>query len=106
MIFEKDFLQSVRELARNCGWATYHTHRSDRSEPGFPDLVLCRPPRVVFAELKNETGRVSDYQQYWLDNLRRCEGVDVFLWRPSDWDSIVRCLDCGARLPQPRRDEA
>ena len=91
-MLEKDFLQSVRDMARLSGWMAYHTHRSDRSEPGFPDLVLCRPPRVVFAELKTEKGKVSACQKLWLDNLRKCEGMDVFLWRPSDWDSIVEQL--------------
>ncbi len=89
---EKDFLQSVRDMARLSGWMAYHTYRSDRSEPGFPDLVLCRPPRVVFAELKTEKGKVSACQKLWLDNLKKCEGVSVFLWRPSDWDSIVEQL--------------
>jgi len=59
----------------------------------FPDLVLVRPPEIVFAELKTETGRVSVEQQAWLADLEHVaqhfgDDFDVYLWRPSDWDEI------------------
>jgi hypothetical protein len=34
-------------VAQLYGWAHYHTHDSRRSDEGWPDLVLCRPPRLV-----------------------------------------------------------
>ena len=92
MIREKDFLEQVRELARYEGWLSYHTYRSTRSEPGFPDLVLVRPPRLIFAELKTEKGRVTPAQWLWLDVLGRSNEVEAYLWRPSDWDRIVKTL--------------
>ena len=42
--------------ARARGWRVYHTHDSRRSAAGFPDLVLVRPPRVVFAEAEDGVG--------------------------------------------------
>ena len=95
MISEKHFLLQVRELARYESWLTYHTHRSTRSEPGFPDLVLVRPPRVIFAELKTEKGKLSADQEAWLDVLDRCNEVETYLWRPLDWDRIVEKLKRG-----------
>lgn len=53
---EAAFMQKVVQLAGFEGWMAYHTHRSDRSAPGFPDLVLVRDPRLVFAEVKKENG--------------------------------------------------
>lgn len=89
---EKQFLQQVRDLARLFGWLEYHTWNSLHSTAGFPDLVLVRPPRVIFAELKAERGRLTLAQQAWLDALRQCEGVEVYLWRPADLEQIVRVL--------------
>ena len=90
---EKHFLLQVRELARLENWLSYHTYRSTKSEPGFPDLVLVRPPRVIFAELKTENGVLTWSQEVWLDRLARCEGgLETYMWRPSDWDQIVEQL--------------
>lgn len=90
---EKGFLAAVVRLARLCGWLVYHTHDSRRSQAGFPDLVLCKPPRVIYAELKSERGRVRPEQQQWLERLRAC-GADARLWRPSDWKEIQEVLSC------------
>ena len=89
---EADLDRAVRALAQRCGWDRYHTFSSRRSPQGFPDLLLCRPPRVVFAELKSERGRLTPHQEHWLDLLRRCPGIEVYLWRPSDFDRIVKTL--------------
>jgi hypothetical protein len=88
---ERAFQQQVLGLARLCGWSWYHTHDSRRSPAGFPDLVLCKPPRLLVVELKSQAGRVRPEQAVWLDALRRC-GVDARLWRPGDWAEIERTL--------------
>ena len=89
---EADHLEQVKAVALTCGWRVYHTFDSRRSAAGFPDLVLVRPPRVIFAELKRENGRLTIPQKLWGDDLEQCSGVDYYLWRPSDWDSILGML--------------
>jgi len=59
---------------------------------GFPDLCIVRGNRIIWAELKSPTGVVSAEQQQWLDALRMAS-QDVYLWRPDDWDEIVRILE-------------
>lgn len=91
-IREKEFLQAVRELAELQGWLCYHTWNSLHSPAGFPDLVLVRPPRVIFAELKVGGRKPTPAQQQWLDTLRGCAGVEVYLWTPECWGEIERTL--------------
>lgn len=91
-VSEKEFQAQVLELARYTGWLCYHTHDSRRSAPGFPDLVMVRPPVIVFAELKTEVGTLRPEQRKWLDALGRCEAVGALLWRPSDWPEIEEVL--------------
>ena len=74
------------------GWMVYHTYDSRRSTAGFPDLVLVKPPVVVFAELKTEKGTPSKAQDEWLEQLGLCTDLSVHLWRPSDWDEIEERL--------------
>ena len=89
---EKDFQQAVREYAQLKGWADYSTWDSRHGPAGWPDLVLIRPPRIVIAELKTETGRLADAQRKTIALLLGCSGVETFLWRPGDWESIEEVL--------------
>ena len=88
---EKEFMRQVISLATELGWEYYHTHDSRRSPSGFPDLVLVRPhDRIICAELKTATGKVTEAQHGWLSTLGTvCE---AYVWRPEQWDDIVSVL--------------
>jgi hypothetical protein len=88
---ERDFQTGVLELARLLGWRSYHTHDSRRSAAGFPHLVLVRGERLVFAELKSETGAPSADQRAWLDALAETP-AESYLWRPADWPEVAEVL--------------
>src|SRR5690349_1877599 len=88
---EKAFQTMVLDLARLLGWRSYHTFDSRRSAPGFPDLVLVRRERLVFAELKRETGAASAAQREWLEALDRTP-AEAYLWRPADLPEITEVL--------------
>jgi len=93
----------VRAECRHRGLLHYHTHRSDRSEPGFPDSVIVGPGGLLFRELKSQTGRPSPDQLRWLQQLRAA-GADAAIWTPDDKRTgrIHNELNRLARpLPQP-----
>jgi hypothetical protein len=92
VVTEKQWQQTVVDAAQLLGWWTYHPHDSRRSTPGFPDLLLIRPPRVVFLELKRETGRLTPAQREVLGLLAGCPGVESHVARPSDWPEVVEWL--------------
>jgi hypothetical protein len=91
---EADLQRTVLRLARMLHWEAVHAWTSVHTAAGWPDLALCRPPRLLLAELKRDTGRVSAAQAHWLGMLERCPGVEVYLWRPADLrnDEILRVL--------------
>ena len=71
----------------------YWPSRAERAKrAGFPDLVLIRPPRVLFLELKRQTGRLSPIQREVIDQLDACPGVEVQVARPSDWEQVCSWL--------------
>lgn len=94
-VSEKSWQQWVLEAAERFGWRWYHTHDSRRSNAGWPDLVLWRPPELVFVELKRQRGKVSAVQAQTLADLEDC-GCEVHVWRPADDDVVL------ARLRRPR----
>lgn len=94
---EAQFQARVITLAKGCSWAVYHTRFSKGSAAGFPDLVLCRPPRLVVAELKvwpRITPRPA--QAEWLARLGAVPCVESYLWAwvwPGDvLEEIARIL--------------
>lgn len=120
---EAEFQSQVVEYARLNGWRLiYHTWNSERSEPGFPDLVLVRGSELVFAELKAQNGRVSQEQLNWnlgltcvSEAVREAVAVvvsgvpdgavatpvsarhglprvEAHIFRPSDWPEIESTL--------------
>lgn len=100
---EREFQREVIKMAESLGWYVNHAlpgkGRNKHltlfiGKRGFPDLVLCRPPRLIFAELKSETGKLSTDQQEWLEALRAC-GAEVYVWRPSDLERITAILSDG-----------
>ena len=89
------FVNRILTTAREKGWLAYHTHDSRGSAAGFPDIVLVRPPAVIFAECKtNDTVRskTTTAQDTWLAALAECPGVERYLWRYDDWPAIKERL--------------
>ena len=99
---ERDFQRAVIDLARLTGWRVHHTRpaltRRGRwltpiqGDAGFPDLVLVRAGRVIFAELKRNGARPTPAQREWLEALQACAGVECYLWTPNNWQEIVCTL--------------
>ena len=107
---EADLDAEVRRLCLAYGWRYYHSYTSLRSAAGYPDVTLVRPPRVLFAELKKQGGRLTTArlvttrrgyprwvagQVQWLGDLSACPGVETYLWMPEDVADIIRILDAG-----------
>lgn len=92
-VSERDFRQQVIDLAILLGFKVYFSWTSIHSPAGFPDLVLISPERkrVLFCELKSEKGKTTLAQDEWLKALADC-GQTVYLWRPGDFDEIVKIL--------------
>jgi hypothetical protein len=87
---EKAFQASVVQLATLLGWRVWYCTNSKGSPHGWPDLTLCKD-RLIFRELKTDTGRLTSEQQAWGDVLTRA-GCDWSVWRPSMWSEIESTL--------------
>lgn len=99
---ESEFQRAVIEVARLAGYRVAHFRAAMSANgrwmtpvqadgAGFPDLVLAKPGRLIFAELKSKAGKLSEGQQVWLNALQSA-GVEVYVWRPSDMVELIACL--------------
>ena len=74
------------------GWWAFHPYSAKRSAPGFPDLTLVRD-RVIFAELKRESGGRLTPAQVGVHELLRAAGAEVYVWwLPRDLPEVARVL--------------
>jgi hypothetical protein len=94
---EASFEQTVEDMAALFGWHLYHTRDSRGSKAGFPDLVMTKKGRLVFAELKQVGKKPTAAQWVWLKLLGLVETatggiVLVRWWTPEDWPEIERVL--------------
>jgi len=83
---EAQLQTAVMQLAERFGWVAYHVPDSRRvTARGCPDLILIneRQRRVMFAELKSATGRLTEDQKFWLRVLASA-GIETAVWRPAD----------------------
>ena len=105
-----------RPALTGAGWRTAMT-----GHKGIPDYIAARPPRLIFAELKDEVKETTPEQEAWLECLRDCQlavvneplevkgnkatlvfglnaipavivNPEVYLWRPSQFDEIAEVL--------------
>jgi len=87
---EEQFQAMILDLAGKLGWETYHPYLSIFSAKGWPDLAMWRE-RLILAEIKTQRGKVSESQQSVIAGLRTAK-VEVYVWRPSDYEEIVKVL--------------
>lgn len=100
---EKAFQRQVVEAAEILHWAWLHVYhgqfkagryRTPTDGPlgkGWPDLLMVRDTRILAAELKVKKNKPTDDQHRVLA-LLQLAGVEVYVWRPDDWDQLTQVL--------------
>lgn len=102
---EDQWQTEVQNIALTYGWMYYHAPdnvprktKGGRSfvqnvRRGWPDLALLHPQRHLFmvAELKRETGTVSNEQAEWIAAFRDA-GIRAEVWRPRDRELVTAIL--------------
>lgn len=112
-LLEAQFQAQVEQLATMHGWAWMHMDKAlnDRGRwrtpvrgglgPGFPDLLLVKGERIIFAELKRQGSKPTGLQDEVLTTLSQVKCAEVYVWRPADWPLILECL--GGTTDAPTR---
>lgn len=90
---ESELQKWVEQLATHCGWRWYHNADSRRAPSGLPDLILMKPPLLLFIELKKLGRRhtLKEEQAAWLADLTQC-GVRAEVWTPAEIPKIWQTL--------------
>lgn len=101
-VSEQDFSSQVEDLLKMFGWRYTHFRPAYTSKgyrtpltghKGFPDYCCVRNNRLLFLELKSETGKLSDEQAEWITILGQVVGIEVGVYRPSDFEEVLALLE-------------
>lgn len=114
---EVQWQKKVTETARLFNWRYAHFRPArtkygwrtpGEGDPGWLDLVMVRPPRLILAELKgtavgltpSQISQPSDGQLEWMWQLAmvgsQVGAPEVYLWRPEDWPQVYLTLARGS----------
>jgi hypothetical protein len=69
--------KAIVDYLRLHGWKVVRIVQGVLSEPGIPDLVAIRDGWHVWIEVKTPTGRLSAYQENWLQDLKEHGGMYI-----------------------------
>ncbi len=111
---EAGFTKAVLDLLKICGWRSAHFRPARQGNKyvtpvqgdgvGFPDIIAVKGQRVLVAELKVGKNQPTPEQLVWLECWRTAS-VEVYVWRPSDWDEIERVVShAQAKFTTPTTD--
>jgi Holliday junction resolvase len=101
-VSEAQFTRQVLTLLGLLGWRAVH-HRPARTRDGWrtavagsgavgwPDIFAVRGDRALAVELKAAHGTLQHEQREWLVALAAA-GIEVYVWKPSDWSEIEQVL--------------
>lgn len=105
-MYESDLQRYVTEAADTFGWQWWRDNDSRKNKRGLPDLILFGHGRVLWVELKRQSGRLTKAQEGFRDALLE-NGAEWFCWKPSDWLSgaIERELRTYRDPPQKDGDD-
>lgn len=82
-------------------WGGGHYQKS-----GIPDIIACVNGIYFEIELKSESGRPSELQEYQLQLTTQANGFGILLY-PSGFDQfkklIQEVMDCDSHIPQLTR---
>ena len=80
---EAGLKKSVREFLQWHHWYVVIVGSSPFGTKGISDLIAMRDKRVLFLEIKTETGKLSDHQKEFARNVHE-KGVEYYIVRDLD----------------------
>lgn len=93
---EKQFQRYVVDGLKQRGYLVWVVPDMRRTAGGLPDIIAVHAAkldrRVLFWELKTQTGRVRPAQRVALAALQGIPGVDARIVRPGDWAAVSEGL--------------
>ena len=90
---ESDIQAAIRDYLRWTGWLVWKNHQTLGSYRGLADLTAVKAGRVVFVEVKTSTGRLSEVQKRFRDDLIRAGGTYILARSVEDVERSLKLME-------------
>ena len=85
VVSEKEITRGIREILRAHGIFHYKAWQGALSEKGIADIIGVLPGGKALAiEVKTKRGRLSEYQEKFLDRFKAAGGIAFVARSPGD----------------------
>lgn len=92
MVKESTFQAKLKKFFSDSGGYVVKFNASGISKVGVPDLLVCLNGNFVGVEVKKEDGRISDIQQWNIEEIRKSGGY-AFCIKPSDFEEMKKNIN-------------
>ena len=82
-ISENDIKRQIKDYLNAKGWFNFHVLQGLGAYKGIPDRIAIKDNRVLFIEVKKPTGKQSENQKLFQDNVENQGGEYI----------LVKCLE-------------
>lgn len=91
MAAEKQFENKVKEFLKDHGCWCLKTWSNGVQRSGVPDLLICCNGYFIGAELKAESGKLSELQKWNLKKIHESGGIGIVLY-PEDFENFKELI--------------
>lgn len=92
MAREKNFENQIKKYLEEKGAWFVKYFANSMTKAGIPDILVCLKGKFIAIEVKAETGRPSELQEYHLKQINKAGGFGILLY-PSGFDEFKKSID-------------
>ena len=90
---EKLIVTSILKYLNNTeNCVAFKHHGGIYSQAGIPDVICCYRGKFVAFEVKNEKGKLSKLQEYWLKKFSQADGIAYKVQSLDEVKEIIKSL--------------
>lgn len=89
MTTEKEITKGIRHILRTHGVFHYKAWQGAMSEKGISDIIGIYQGRPLAIEIKTDRGRLSEYQEKFIERWRAAGGIGIVARSPGD---VIKAL--------------
>ena len=87
----------VVDICEKQGFLWHHLYDLYKGFTGCPDLMMAKPPRLIFIKFKVQGRELGNEEHLWMQTMERCHGVEAYVFYSNDLHKAMSVIREGPR---------